>query len=103
MRNSISEIARFFKDIGNPVRLKILLFLAEGEKCICEILPKFEISQPTMSRHLAVLREHSIVKCKKEANKTFYTINDERVFSVLKDVGLAIRKKKGKSKCQRIN
>lgn len=104
MAEKISETAQFFKDIGNPVRLKIILFLMEGEKCLCEILPNFRIAQPTMSRHLSVLREHKIIKCKRDGNKIFYTICDNRVPLVLKALKFQIKSNvKKAAKCQRKN
>lgn len=109
MSNKIESTAKFFKDIGHPIRLKILLFIAEKERCLCEILPNFKVSQPTMSRHLAVLREHNLIKYRKEGNKILYTIADERVFKVLNSLGFNLKVKRASSfckkekKCQKIN
>ncbi len=103
MAKKISETARFFKDIGNPVRLKIILFLMEGEKCLCEILPNFKIAQPTMSRHLSVLKEHKIIKCNRDGNRIFYTICDDRIPIVLKALNFKISNVKKVAKCQRKN
>jgi len=87
MAESFKTSARLLKDIGHPVRLKILVMLLERERCICEILPEFKISQPTMSRHLSILKEHKLVSYRKDQNKTFYTIKDKRVIYVLRSLG----------------
>ena len=87
MTGSIRTSAKLLKDIGHPVRLKILVMLMERERCLCEILPRFKISQPTMSRHLSVLKEHKLVSFRRDQNRTFYTIKDKRVLYVLRSLG----------------
>ncbi len=87
MAENIRIAARFFKDLGNPVRLKILLILLKEEKCLCEILPQFKISQPTMSRHLSVLKEHNLISFRRESNKIIYSIKDKKVVAILKAYG----------------
>jgi ArsR family transcriptional regulator len=88
MAENVNIAARFFKDLGNPVRLKILLILLKGEKCLCEILPQFKIAQPTMSRHLSVLKEHNLISFRRESNKIIYSIKDKKVIEILKAYGL---------------
>ena len=55
-----SDLARMFKALGDPVRLRMLSLIAGhrgGESCVCDISAAFALSQPTISHHLKVLRE----------------------------------------------
>lgn len=51
------------------------------------MLPELKLSQPTLSRHFAVLRNSKVVKNKKVKNKIFYSIQDKRVLAILKSLG----------------
>ena len=62
------------------------MFLREGEKCVCEIIPYIGISQPLVSRHLKILRECGIVKGRKEGVKRLYSITDRRIFNTLEAI-----------------
>jgi ArsR family transcriptional regulator len=58
------KLATIFKALGNPVRLQIveLLSLCCGQVCVCDIEGQFELSQPTISHHLKVLRQAEVVE-----------------------------------------
>ncbi|MCD6241585.1 winged helix-turn-helix transcriptional regulator, partial [Candidatus Bathyarchaeota archaeon] len=58
--------AKVFKALADPVRLKIIEFLRDGEKCVCEIIPHVDIAQPLVSRHLKILRDSGLVRVRKE-------------------------------------
>jgi ArsR family transcriptional regulator, arsenate/arsenite/antimonite-responsive transcriptional repressor len=69
----------FAKAIADETRQKIM-----SECCCCwlsvnEIVEKMEVSQPTVSHHLAVLRDAGLVNIRQEGKQTFYTLNQERV------------------------
>lgn len=69
----------FAKAIADETRQKIM-----GECCCCwlsvnEIVEKMEVSQPTVSHHLAILRDAGLVDIREEGKQTFYTLNQERV------------------------
>lgn len=53
-----------FKALGDPVRLRLLSMIASrgegGEVCVCELTPAFDLSQPTISHHLKLLRQAAI-------------------------------------------
>ena len=60
------DLARMFKALGDPVRLRLLSLVAShagGEACVCEISPAFDLSQPTISHHLKVLRAAGPPQC----------------------------------------
>ena len=53
-----------FKALGDPVRLRLLSMIAShagGEVCVCDLTPAFDLSQPTISHHLKVLRQAGLI------------------------------------------
>jgi ArsR family transcriptional regulator, arsenate/arsenite/antimonite-responsive transcriptional repressor len=63
-----AELATVFKALGDPVRLRLLSLIASregGEVCVCELTPAFELSQPTISHHLKLLRQAGLVDCER--------------------------------------
>ena len=57
-----------FKALGDPVRLRLLSMIASGPDagvCVCELTPAFELSQPTISHHLKLLRQAGLVDCER--------------------------------------
>ena len=60
-----SEISRVFKALGDPVRLRLLSLIsshAGGEACVCDLTEVFDLSGPTISHHLKVLREAELIE-----------------------------------------
>ncbi|MFL6072548.1 MAG: ArsR/SmtB family transcription factor [Mycobacteriales bacterium] len=71
------ELARAFKAIGDPVRLQLLSMIAsatEGEACVCDLTPAFDLSGPTISHHLKVLREAGLIDCERRGTWVYYWI-----------------------------
>jgi DNA-binding transcriptional ArsR family regulator len=75
--------ARIFNALSDPTRLEILEFLRTNEKCVCEIIPFVGLMQPVVSRHLKILKDVGIVRCRKDGTKRMYSIVDNRVFNVI--------------------
>jgi DNA-binding transcriptional ArsR family regulator len=87
--DTLKERARLFRDLGHPARLKILCILArEGRQCVCRMLPELGVPQPTLSRHLAVLRGHGLIEDEREGAMVFYRIADQAVLEVMRSAGL---------------
>jgi DNA-binding transcriptional ArsR family regulator len=78
--------AKIFRALSDPIRLKILEFLRDGEKCVCEIIPHVAIIQPVVSRHLKILKDSGIVKDKKDGTRRLYSITDQRIFQIIDDI-----------------
>lgn len=78
--------AKLFKALSDPVRLDILEFMRNGEKCVCEIIPHVKIIQPVVSRHLKILKECGILSFKKDGNRRVYSITDQRIFQIIDGV-----------------
>jgi ArsR family transcriptional regulator len=68
-------LAPAFKALGDPVRLQLLSMIAsaaDGEICVCDLTPAFELSGPTISHHLRVLREVGLIDCQRRGTWVYY-------------------------------
>jgi ArsR family transcriptional regulator len=76
---SAARIAAVAKALGDPVRLQLVDVLRKhaGKVCVCELVPLFELSQPTVSHHLKVLREAGIVASEREGLWAYYYVIPE--------------------------
>jgi ArsR family transcriptional regulator, arsenate/arsenite/antimonite-responsive transcriptional repressor len=75
MADNDLELATVFKALGDQNRLRILRLLRNGEKCACDLLEGMEISQSTLSHHMATLCESGIVSGRQDGKWTFYSID----------------------------
>jgi DNA-binding transcriptional ArsR family regulator len=68
-----------FRALADPTRRQILQDLREGELAAGEIVARFKISGPSISRHLTVLKAAGLVTERREANRIYYSLVAERV------------------------
>ncbi|WP_432042546.1 ArsR/SmtB family transcription factor [Streptomyces cadmiisoli] len=72
------ELAKFFKALGDPVRLRLMSMIASrgesGEVCVCELTPAFDLSQPTISHHLKLLRQAGLIDCQRRGTWVYYWV-----------------------------
>lgn len=78
MENTYMTHAGLFKALADTNRLMIVDMLSCGELCACNILEKFNITQPTLSHHMKILCDCGLVKGRKEGKWTHYSL-DEKV------------------------
>jgi ArsR family transcriptional regulator len=73
------RLARVAKALSDPIRVQLVDVLrkAPGEVCVCELVPLFEISQPTLSHHLRKLREAGIVGVERRGLWAYYFVHPE--------------------------
>lgn len=74
------ELARVFKALGDPVRLRLLSMIASrngGEVCVCDLTPAFDLSQPTISHHLKLLREAGLIAAERRGTWVYYRLLPE--------------------------
>jgi len=73
-----AELAKVFKALGDPVRLRLLSMIASrgegGETCVCELTPAFDLSQPTISHHLKLLRQAGLIDCERRGTWVYYWV-----------------------------
>ena len=71
------DLARGFKALGDPVRLRLLSLIAAragGEVCVCDLTDAFTLTGPTISHHLRVLREAGLVDCQRRGTWVYYRV-----------------------------
>lgn len=71
------DLARMFKALGDPVRLQLLSRVASsagGEACVCDLSAGFDLTQPTISHHLKVLRETGLLECERRGTWVYYWV-----------------------------
>ncbi len=68
------EGAALFKALSDPIRLRLMSIIASsaGETCVCDLTDKFDVSGPTISHHLKVLREAGLVDCERRGTWVYY-------------------------------
>src|SRR5271168_2696469 len=69
--------SRLFKALGDPTRLRIVALLSQAELCVCHIEAALGLPQPTVSRHLAVLRNAGVVEPERRGTWVFYGFADQ--------------------------
>lgn len=75
-------LAPAFKALGDPVRLQLLSQIAsasEGEACVCDLTPGFELTGPTISHHLKVLREAGLIEGERRGTWVYYRAIPEKM------------------------
>lgn len=71
------ELSRMFKALSDPIRLRLLSLIASyegGEACVCDLTGPFDVSQPTISHHLKVLREAGLVGSERRGTWVYYWV-----------------------------
>ena len=76
--------SRSLKAMGHPLRLKILCILAEGtETSVQDLVDLVGTSQSNISQHLSILRDKGILASRKDANKVYYRIGDDKILTLM--------------------
>ncbi len=75
--------AKIFNALSDPIRLEIIEFLRNGEKCVCEITPHLKLIQPVVSRHLKILKNAGLVKRRKKGTWHLYSLTDAAVCDLI--------------------
>ncbi|MDX6677149.1 MAG: ArsR family transcriptional regulator, arsenate/arsenite/antimonite-responsive transcriptional [Solirubrobacteraceae bacterium] len=73
------RMAEVAKALGDPIRLQLVDVLRRhaGEVCVCELVPLFDVSQPTLSHHLSKLREAGIVDSERRGLWAYYYVRPD--------------------------
>ena len=82
----VELIARRFRVIGEPMRIRILDRLRDGEATVAELTDHLATSQQNVSKHLGVLHEAGILSRRKDGTSTLYAIADESVLALCEQV-----------------
>jgi ArsR family transcriptional regulator len=72
-----ADIAAKLKALSDPVRLRLLSLIAShagGEACVCDVSREFDVTQPTISHHLRVLKEAGLLTSQRRASWVYYAV-----------------------------
>lgn len=79
----VETAARALKAISHPLRLKILCVIGGAEVCVQDIVGAVGTSQSNISQHLAILREKGVLTTRKDANRVYYRVADQRTLQLI--------------------
>ena len=82
-KEHIETAARALKAISHPLRLKILCVVGGQEVCVQDIVEAVGTSQSNISQHLAILRDKGVLQTRKDANRVFYRVVDQRTLQLV--------------------
>ncbi|HCD05903.1 MULTISPECIES: metalloregulator ArsR/SmtB family transcription factor [unclassified Methylophaga] len=70
------DLLNFHKCLADETRLRVVLLIADqDELCVCELISALQISQPKISRHLALLRQHGVLQDRRQGQWVYYRLN----------------------------
>jgi DNA-binding transcriptional ArsR family regulator len=76
-------LAKYFRALGDPTRLRVLELLGEGERSVGELVAPLGLAQPKVSNHLACLRWCGFVETRREHRTIHYRLADDRVREIV--------------------
>lgn len=79
----VDLVAKYFRTLGDPTRLRILELVNERERSVGEIVATLGLAQPKVSNHLACLRWCGFVTTRREHRSVYYRVADERVADLI--------------------
>lgn len=82
-REHVETAARALKAISHPLRLKILCVIGDQEVCVQDIVEAVGTSQSNISQHLGILRDKGVLQTRKDANRVFYRVADQRTLQLI--------------------
>ena len=78
----IDAVADRFRVLSEPIRIRILHGLRDGERTVSELTRDLDISQPNASKHLRILQDAGLVSRDQRGNSVYYSIADESIFEL---------------------
>lgn len=86
--DQLARLARTYRLLGDPTRLKIVIALWQVEMCVCDVAAFLGMSESAVSHQLRRLRDMAIVKNRRQGQVLYYSLSDDHV-STLLEVGIA--------------
>ena len=91
MKQLIDLQTDMLKALAQPTRLKILEFLRNGERCVCEIFPAIGEEQSNTSRHLNMMLSSGVLSRRKDGLKIYYAIRHEEIINILDTIKILVK------------
>src|SRR5689334_10544686 len=89
-KGDAEELASLFKALSDPVRLRVLSFIAaqpEAEACVCHVIGPVGVSQPTVSHHLKLLHNAGLLEREKRGAWVYYRVVPDRLEAIRAALG----------------
>ena len=83
LENDLCDLADFFKIFGDSTRLKIMIFLKDGEKNVDEISNNLNMTQSAISHQLKSLKLNKLVKSRKDGKMKYYSLDDSHIENII--------------------
>jgi len=95
MKEFVDFRSDILKALAQPTRLKIIDFLRDGERCVCEIFPAIDEEQSNTSRHLNMMLSAGVLSRRKDGLKIYYAIKHPEIFEVIDIITLIVKQEIG--------
>jgi ArsR family transcriptional regulator len=93
MTDKTTELkSQILKALSQPTRLKILEFLRDGERCVCEIYPAVNGEQSNISKHLSIMQKANLLTSRKDGIRVLFAVKYKEVFDIMDTVNHLLRK-----------
>lgn len=77
------DVARIFAVLADPTRVRVVMALAGAELCVTDLAAATGVNRTTISHQLKVLREHRLVRRRRQGKVVYYALDDEHVTALL--------------------
>lgn len=85
-KEELDLTSEMFKAISDPLRLKIIYLLKEGELCVCYINAALDKPQSTISHHLAILKRANIINLEKKGKWNYYSLKNQKIIYLIEKI-----------------
>jgi DNA-binding transcriptional ArsR family regulator len=82
----VQQVAEYFSVLSEPMRLRILNLLRDGEKCVQDLVEATATSQANVSKHLKVMLQAGILSRRSEGTSAYYSVEDDLIFELCNQV-----------------
>lgn len=83
-QKELERLALTYKILGDPTRLRIVMALANGEMCVCDLAAFIGVSESAVSHQLRRLRDLALVKSRRDGQILYYALDDDHVADLLR-------------------
>ena len=78
----VQQVAEYFSVLSEPMRLRLLNLLRDGEKCVQDLVEATQTSQANVSKHLKVMLQAGILTRRSEGTSAYYSVSDDLIFEL---------------------
>jgi len=83
-QREVERLASTYKILGDPTRLRIVMALGGGEMCVCDLAAFVGVTESAVSHQLRRLRDLALVRCRRDGQMLYYSLDDDHVADLLK-------------------